>query len=282
LCKNLTEKYGHINSQLDKVVNEANAQLQNLQNKIQGWDSQAVHGLYMILTFKTGLTIDSRSLHEKNNELIEMYRDKSKKHAQTQHLYDTLKKRILMSQVETAASDNVAQTLKTMAGGARPGTFNGIGFAQAGGLDVNAVRERQSNTIPVNEHGIEQLHRHQRQGSGSNTSGDMAAMPPPDHIPSRHRVQSTTPLHRTQLPGARPAAPRSQIPMSTARPAFVGENRPPRSALRHSLGSSHVNRNSLGSATGFGFTAGMKVGRVPDAQMDGIDHHERSYTSGHH
>jgi hypothetical protein len=35
LCKNLTEKYGHINSQLDKVVNEANTQLQNLQKKIQ-------------------------------------------------------------------------------------------------------------------------------------------------------------------------------------------------------------------------------------------------------
>ena len=35
LCKNLTEKYSHINSQLDKVVNEANTQLQNVQKKIQ-------------------------------------------------------------------------------------------------------------------------------------------------------------------------------------------------------------------------------------------------------
>lgn len=35
LCKNLTEKYGHINSQLDNVVTEANTLLQNLQNKIQ-------------------------------------------------------------------------------------------------------------------------------------------------------------------------------------------------------------------------------------------------------
>ena len=46
LCKNLTEKYGHINSQLDKVVNEANTQLQNLQNKIQGENfKQFTHGL---------------------------------------------------------------------------------------------------------------------------------------------------------------------------------------------------------------------------------------------
>jgi E3 ubiquitin-protein ligase CCNP1IP1 len=234
----------------------------------------------VILTYNPGLTIDSRNLHQKNNELIEMYREKSKKHAQTQHLYDTLKKRILMSQVETAASDNVAQTLKTMASGTRPGTFNGVGFAQVGGPGTNPARERQSNNIPVNENGVEQLHRHQRQGSGSYTSGDAAAMPPPDHVPSRHRMQSTTPLHRTQLPGVRPATTRSQIPMSTARPTFLSEHRPPGSPMRHSLGSSHVNRNSVGSVGGFGFMAGMKVGRAPVTQMDGIDHHERSYSSG--
>ena len=210
-----------------------------------------------------------------------MYREKSKKHAQTQHLYDTLKKRVLMSQVETAASDNVAQTLKTMASGTRPETFNGIGFAQAEVHGTNMPRGRLSNHVPVNDNGVEQLHRRQRQGSSSQTSGDMAAMPPPDHIPSRHRLQNTTPLHRTQLPGVRPAAPQSQIPMSTSQPAFLSERRPPGSALRQSLDRSHVNRNSLGSTSGFGFTAGMKVGRAPDTQMDGIDNQERSYTSGH-
>ena len=213
-----------------------------------------------------------------------MYREKSKKHAQTQHLYDTLKKRILMSQVETAASDNVTQTLKTMSSGTRPGTFNGIGFARSGVHGTNTPLERQSNRIPVNENGVEQLHRHQRQGSGSQASGDMAAMPPPDHILSRQRMQnitSATPQHRMHLPGARTAVPRSQIPTSTTRPAYLGEHRPPGSGLRHSLGGPHVNRNSIGSATGFGFTAGMKVGRAPDTQPDGVDHHDRSYASGH-
>jgi E3 ubiquitin-protein ligase CCNP1IP1 len=234
----------------------------------------------VILTYKPGLTIDSRSLHQKNSELVEMYREKSKKHAQTQHLYDTLKKRILMSQVETAASDNVAQTLKTMTSGTRPGTFNGIGFVQARGHGTHAPREQPSNDIPINENGVEQLHRHQRQGAGSQTSGDMAAMPPPDHIPSRHRLQSATPLHRTQLPGTRPTATRSHIPLSTARPSFPIEHRPPGSTLRQSLTGSQVNRNSLGSASGFGLTVGMKVGHTPHAQTDGIDHHERSYTCG--
>src|SRR5271168_985086 len=235
----------------------------------------------VILTYTPDLTIDSRSLHQKNNELIDMYREKSKKHAQTQHLYDTLKKRILMSQVETAASDNVARTLKTIASGTRPGTFNGTGFTQATSLGTNVGHERKSNNIPVNENGVEQLHRRQRQGSGSQASGDVAAMPPPNHIPSRHRMQNittATPIHRTQLPGARPAATRSQIPMSTSRPTFPGEYRPPGSALRQSHGSPHVNRNSLGGARGSGFTAGMKVGCARDTNMDRIDLPERSYT----
>ena len=110
-----------------------------------------------------------------------MYREKSKKHAQTQHLYDTLKKRILMSQVETAASDNVAQTLKSMAGGDRPGTYNGTSLNQTIAFD-RVLRERPLSRIPVNEQGVEQLHRHQRQGSGSGShhSVDAATMPPPD------------------------------------------------------------------------------------------------------
>jgi len=209
-----------------------------------------------------------------------MYREKSKKHAQTQHLYDTLKKRILMSQVETAASDNVARTLKTIASGTRPGTFNGTGFTQATSLGTNTGHERESNGIPVNENGVEQLHRRQRQGSGSQASGDLA-MPPPNHIPSCHQMQNittATPIHRTRLSGARSAATRSQIPMSTSRPTFLGEYRPPGSALRQSRGSPHMNRNNLGGARGSGFTAGMKVGCAWDTNIDGIDLPERSHT----
>lgn len=84
-------------------------------------------------------------------------------------MYDTLKKRILMSQVETAASDNVAQVLKSM--GSRPGTHNDTGFLQT------------SNRI--NEPVVEQPHRDRRQDSGS--IGEM--MLPPEIIPSRTRMR---------------------------------------------------------------------------------------------
>ena len=94
-----------------------------------------------------------------------------------------------MSQVETAASDNVAQTLKSMSNVARPGTYNGTGLAHAGVAGSMAPRDRQANNISVHEHGVEPLHRHQRTGSGSHTSGEMAAMPPPNMIPSRSRMR---------------------------------------------------------------------------------------------
>jgi hypothetical protein len=34
--KNLADKYSHLSSQLDKIVNDANSEIQSLQNKIKG------------------------------------------------------------------------------------------------------------------------------------------------------------------------------------------------------------------------------------------------------
>lgn len=34
--KNLADKYTHLSKQLDKIVNDANAEIQGLQNKIKG------------------------------------------------------------------------------------------------------------------------------------------------------------------------------------------------------------------------------------------------------
>jgi hypothetical protein len=34
--KNLADKYSHLSNQLDKIVSDANSEIQNLQNKIKG------------------------------------------------------------------------------------------------------------------------------------------------------------------------------------------------------------------------------------------------------
>jgi E3 ubiquitin-protein ligase CCNP1IP1 len=53
------------------------------------------------------MTIAQESLQRKNGELLQAYREKSRKYNQTQELYDKLKRRVMLGQVQDAASDAV-------------------------------------------------------------------------------------------------------------------------------------------------------------------------------
>lgn len=63
------------------------------------------------------------ALQTKYDELAGLYREKSKKCAQSQQLYDALKKKFMLRGVETAASENVTQTIQSIANQGRPSTF---------------------------------------------------------------------------------------------------------------------------------------------------------------
>lgn len=197
-----------------------------------------------------------------------MYREKSKKQAQTQHLYDTLKKRVMTSQVQTAASDSVAQAIHSMSSIARPQTLGDPPFQPL----------PQRNFCPDNQRsdGQYQQPQHSRSPSQSNRNarGETGAvvMPPPPgppvghHHPRRSYVPgqtdpltlsdgfvSSTPQHRTHLPGTvSSSATRSQIPLST---------RAQGPAPRQPLANIASNRNHQTGSSGYGITAGMKVGR---------------------
>jgi E3 ubiquitin-protein ligase CCNP1IP1 len=56
---------------------------------------------------RSGMAIIQGSLQRKNEELLQAYREKSRKHIQTQELYDKLKRRAMLGQVQDAASDAV-------------------------------------------------------------------------------------------------------------------------------------------------------------------------------
>ena len=174
---------------MDKIINEANAEIQNLQNKI------------------SNISIDHKTLEQKNAELVDMYREKSKKHAQTQHLYDTLKKRCLLSQVQTAASENVAQTIHNISNG-RPDTFNAGGTHTRCDFrppNMHGGRSMLSGQIPhpdtkytddkyvhADDRGV--LHPHQRSGSSNNGHRQRAdeeamnAMRPPQRPAAASRI----------------------------------------------------------------------------------------------
>jgi E3 ubiquitin-protein ligase CCNP1IP1 len=144
---------------------------------------------YLLTTF-TGLQIDLKTLQQKNFELIEMYREKSKKQAQTQHLYDTLKKRVMTSQVQTAASDSVAQAINSISSIPRPQTYG----------DLPLQPSQTTNFRPVDHRSSDQYHRSHHSRSPSQCSrtahiesGTAAMPPPPGPLGGLHSRKSCTP-----------------------------------------------------------------------------------------
>ena len=71
-----------------------------------------------VLIFVTGMQADQDNLKRKNEELTQVLREKSRKLLQTQELYDKLKRRAMLGQVQDAASDAVDETIQ-----ASPHTF---------------------------------------------------------------------------------------------------------------------------------------------------------------
>ncbi|KAI0889602.1 uncharacterized protein GGS22DRAFT_176883 [Annulohypoxylon maeteangense] len=92
LSKALTEKYSNLSVHLDKVINEANIEITNLQNKLTG-------------------KMDQDSLRRKNDELTQAYKEKNRKLLQIQELYDKLKRKAMLGQIQDAAEDAIDSTL---------------------------------------------------------------------------------------------------------------------------------------------------------------------------
>ncbi|KAG0639185.1 hypothetical protein HOY80DRAFT_964424 [Tuber brumale] len=93
LAKSLRARGTEIQGENEKIVRDANAEISALRNKIAGM--RAVED----------------ELRRKNHELMQGWREKAKKLAQTQELYDKLKRRTLISQVQQAATDQADQAL---------------------------------------------------------------------------------------------------------------------------------------------------------------------------
>ena len=149
-------------------------------------------------------------LQKKNQELIQLYRDKCKNFTQVTNLYNILKSRAMKSQMQSAATDSVSRTLNSIV--SRPGVSSSASNKQVDippslqaphqapqtlrqhnmSLDIpQGVQSphqkihqapRQHHAYPVQD-GIEQLHRYQRSGTGSSKGtkrkSDPTGMPPP-------------------------------------------------------------------------------------------------------
>ncbi|KAL8887580.1 MAG: hypothetical protein Q9215_004866 [Flavoplaca cf. flavocitrina] len=239
LAKSLTDKYNKLGTQVDKIIHDANTEITTLNQKL------------------SSMQIDQEKLQAENTNFVQAYREKSRKHQQTQELYDRLKRKEMTAATQSAAFESVDDVLG-----------NSGGRTGHGRAPQQSLLSRQQGLPDSYDPGLG--FGHQRDGSnGSGGSGGM--MPPPplrrpaafgnqlfansNLTPSQHRTQlgSKAPNHLQHNPGqhATNAAPGpSYVPTSSQRLPFGGP--------------SSVNRNSFG---GYGMSAGLKVGRQQGRPM---------------
>ncbi|KAJ5227526.1 uncharacterized protein N7469_007532 [Penicillium citrinum] len=165
LGKSLTEKYASLNTQMDKLIHNANSEITTLHGKVS--DMQSVH----------------EQLEKKNQELLELNRERSKKLSQITNLYNLLKARARRTQLQNAASDTVSQTINTFSTRTEPtvSTSHTLTTTQPKARTPGGPK---TPIFPISPEGVEQIHRYQRSGTGSSkravkkTPGGTAMLPP--------------------------------------------------------------------------------------------------------
>ncbi|EHK46249.1 hypothetical protein TRIATDRAFT_240003, partial [Trichoderma atroviride IMI 206040] len=96
LYKSLTEKHSALWDQYDQVNRDYSAEINRLCDKLKS------------------VTASRDALRQKNNELAAAYQDKSRKLFQTQELYNRVKKRAELGQIEQAAFDAVDSSTRSV------------------------------------------------------------------------------------------------------------------------------------------------------------------------
>ncbi|KAI0482127.1 hypothetical protein GGR56DRAFT_684639 [Xylariaceae sp. FL0804] len=135
--KTLTEKYSSLSVHLDKVIYDANAEITDLHNKL------------------TNTKTDQETLRKKNDELAQAYKEKNRKLLQCQELYDKLKRKAMLGQMQGAAEDAVDSTL------------HGASFDTSGPEDgLHAADNYQVHGTPFGQH-RPALYDQQRETTGS-------------------------------------------------------------------------------------------------------------------
>jgi len=104
---------------MDKVVNDANNEITKMQNQMSSAYATSFLVLASLLNARKGLQVDQEHLKTKHEELIQAYREKNRKLMQSQELYDKLKRKEMLGQVQDAAADAVDDTVQASIAGNR-------------------------------------------------------------------------------------------------------------------------------------------------------------------
>ena len=164
---------------MDKVINEANAEIENLSQRI----SCELHQVELSSSsadLQAAMQMEQDQLRVENVNLANAYREKNKKHQHTQELYDRLKRKEMTAATQSAAYDSANEVL----GSATRRQTQGRVDPTSNGVNMRSETRDAATFAPFTS-ANEQTHYSIQRGvnHGSNGSGRM--MPPP--APLQHQ-----------------------------------------------------------------------------------------------
>lgn len=228
------------------------------------------------------MQVDQDKLKAENSNLVAAFREKNRKHQQTQELYDRLKRKEMTAQTQSAAYESVDEVLGSVS---RRRNHDLLAPIEPYQSIPRPQGQRVAPHFPVDHNGVEQLHTHQRSGSnGSRDSG--GRMPPPFRHPAGYGSHAASdgkpPMHKNTY-GPDVLLVTTMPPPLTQHRARLGPASNPASRLgvdshrnisglmgnsqiqtpSHRQPFSNVTGNSVNrsSVSGYGMSAGLKVGR---------------------
>ncbi|KAF5615952.1 e3 ubiquitin ligase CCNB1IP1 [Fusarium tjaetaba] len=230
LYKTLTDKYSNLSVRLEKTVNDANSEIEGLHHKL------------------SSLAAEQDALRRKNDEISRAYKDKSRKVLQLQELYDKVKRKAELGQIQRAASDAVDSTLQTN--------------QMDSGYEVNLPTQIHAEIVPPPA--FSQSHRIDISGMNTGLSRNYTNMTREgNHWPrlggSSHRDTSEAPVGGLRRSGINTTS----VHQTTTLPTLAGTPIPGFGGTRQSTntfapGFSH----HRGSLAGVGLTSGIKVSQA--------------------
>ncbi|KAI2472365.1 hypothetical protein F4781DRAFT_445336 [Annulohypoxylon bovei var. microspora] len=186
LSKALTEKYSNLSVHLDKVINEANLEISSMR-------------------------MDQDGLRRKNDELSQGYKEKNRKLLQIQELYDKLKRKAMLGQIQDAAEDAIDSTLHGSP--TRGAQFEGGSQNTMGYEEIGTPYGRQHHPLFHEQQRMPAGYQHQNatQDHGSTWPRTMGAQSNIPITPSTHRqrVGEPTNMGLSTIPGLVVGTPRT-------------------------------------------------------------------------
>ena len=172
LAKTLTEKYGNLSLQMDNIINEANTEMDHLNQKMEGKCVSLFHTV-TYPNLATAMKIEHEKLKQEHVNLAQAYREKVRKFQQLDTLYAGLKRKEMTAATEAAAYDTADEVLQSAKARQNQGTSGHPPFRYA---------SKNENMQPHSAHeDLNAQHQHHAQQSLFNPghTARMQEMAPP-------------------------------------------------------------------------------------------------------